>query len=96
MKLVLITYRFEYNEPLERILSEHGLQDFIRNPRVEGSDVDGKHYGSKIYPGHMAMVWAQVADDDVDALLEDIESFKKAKQGREHVTALVLGVERQV
>lgn len=96
MKLVMITYRFEYNEPMERILSRHGLVDYVRLPRAQGSDKDGKHDGSKIHPGHMAQVWAQVQDNDADSLLEDIKEFKNAKQGQEHVTALVLGVEKTI
>ncbi|MFW5733784.1 MAG: PG0541 family transporter-associated protein [Oceanidesulfovibrio sp.] len=96
MKLVMVSYRFEYNEPMERILGSHGLRDYIRISQAQGSDQDGKHDGSKIYPGHMAQVWAQVQDDDVDDLLRDIEEFKNDKQSHEHVTALVLGVEKSI
>ncbi|TVM14684.1 hypothetical protein DPQ33_16885 [Oceanidesulfovibrio indonesiensis] len=96
MKLVMITYRFEYNESMERILSRHGLVNYIRIPQAQGADRDGKHDGSKIFPGHMAQVWIQAQEEDVDALLGDIEEFKNARQAHKHVTAMVLGVEKHL
>jgi hypothetical protein len=96
MKLVMIAYRFEYNEQVERILSENGIENFIRHPSTDGGEREGKHYGSKVHPGHMAQVWAQVADDNLDALMDALNEFRQSQQAREHLTALVLGVEREL
>lgn len=96
MKLVMISCRFEYNGPVERILAKHEVQDFIRAPSVEGSDSDGKHMASKIHPGHMAQVWAQLEDEAVDALLEDLQAFKESKKAHGHLTALVLSVDKSL
>lgn len=96
MKLVMIAYRFEYNEPVERILYDNGIEDYVRHPMTEGAEQQGRHFGSKVYPGHMAQVWAQVADDDLDALMDALNEFRRSQQAREHLTALVLGVEREL
>jgi hypothetical protein len=94
MKLVMIAYRFEYNDAVQRILDDNGVRDFIRHPRAHGGEADGKHDGSKVHPGHMAQVWARVEDDDLDALMDALNEFRQSQQAREHLTALVLGVER--
>lgn len=96
MKLVMIAYRFEYNEPVERILNANGIVDFIRHPRTDGSETGGKHFGSKVHPGHMAQVWARVEDENLDGLLDALKKFKTEKKAREHLTAMVLGVEREI
>ncbi len=96
MKLVMITCRFEYNVSVERILREHGVQDYIRVPMAEGGDKDGRHDGSKVHPGQMAVVWVQLADDALGSLLEDLRAFKEAKAAHEHLTALALTVSERI
>jgi hypothetical protein len=96
MKLVMIAYRFEYNERVEQILSANQIQDFILHPSAQGSEQDGKHYGNKVHPGLMAQVWVRVRDDALDGLLDDLRAFKEQKSAHGHLTALVLGVEQDV
>ena len=96
MKLVVITYRFEYADRIERILDRHAVTDYVRHALIEGSDKDGKHYGSQVFPGNMSQVQAQVEDDDVDGLLDDLKTFKEKKPSHAHLTAAVLEVGRSI
>lgn len=94
MKLVMITYRFEFAERIEAILDAHEIGNFVRLPMVEGADADGKHYGTQVFPGNESLVQAQVSDDALDGLLEDLRAFRDEKPAHAHVTAAVLDVAR--
>jgi len=61
-----------------------------------GRDRDGKHFGSKIYPGSSSVVQAQVPDDKVDGLLDDLARFREAEVSHRHLTALVLPLEKRL
>ncbi len=96
MKFVHITFRFEYTESIEKILDDHGLADYVRHPIVHGKGIDGKHFGSKVFPGNYTIVQAVVGDEAVDALLDDLEAFGKSKAAHHHLRAFVLPVERMI
>lgn len=96
MKLVQISFRFEYTEMIERILDRHDLTDFVRHAMIQGRDCDGKHYGSQVFPGNMVVVQAQVPPDNIDALLDDLQRFREEKPAHRHLQALVLPIERRL
>jgi hypothetical protein len=96
VKLVQIHYHFEFSEDIEAILETHEVAHFVRYPMIEGRDREGRHYGSKVYPGSSSVVQALVEDERVDGLLEDLEDYRKAEASHEHVTAVVMPVERTV
>ncbi|MCF8062430.1 MAG: hypothetical protein K9M82_07935 [Deltaproteobacteria bacterium] len=93
MKLLHLTFRHEFSEAIERILDRHGISDFIRKPMIHGRDRDGKHYGSKVYPGNTTLVQALVEDERVGDLLEDLKSFRNEKPSHAHLRAAVIPVE---
>lgn len=96
MKLVQITYHFEFSDELEAILDEMDIVNFARHPMIESKDRDGKHYGSKVYPGSGSVIQALVPDDSVNPLLEALQDFKEAEESHRHLTAVVLAVEKQL
>lgn len=96
MKLLHITFHFEYWESIEVILDRNGISDFVRIPMVEGKDLNGKHYGDQIFPGNSSIVQAQVTEEVLGNLLADLQAFKEEKDSHRHLQALVLPVERRL
>jgi len=96
VKLLHLTFHFEFLDAVERILDRHGVENFVRHPMVDGRDRDGKHYGTQVFPGNSALVQAQVEDERLDALLEDLKRFRDLKVAHHHIEALVLPVERRL
>ena len=96
MKLVLITFHFEYTDVIEAILDRHGVADYVRFPMIEGKDMQGKHFGSQVFPGNSSVVHAQVPEATVGPLFDELASFRAAKPAHEHVQALVLPIERRL
>ncbi len=96
MKFVHITFRFEYTDRIDTILEDHGVVNYVRYPMVQGKGIDGKHYGSKVFPGNFTVVQAVVPDDKLDGLLADLEAFGKLKAAHHHVRAFVLPVESMI
>ncbi len=96
MKLVAVTFHFEYTEAIEAILDRHGIADYVRFPMMEGKDAEGKHFGSQVFPGNSSVVHAQVPEDALDALLDELARFRDAKPAHRHLEALVLPIERRL
>ncbi len=94
MKLLRVTVRFEYVDPVESILVDAGAEDFVRWPRLQGCDQEGRHYGSQVFPGHLSLIEALVCEDLLDTILERLEEFRSQRQSHEHLRAAVLPVER--
>lgn len=93
MRLVHVTFRFEFTDAVQRILDRHDVTDFVRYAMVEGSDRDGKHFGNQVYPGNMVAIQALVPPGRVDALLDDLRRFRDEKPAHAHLRALVLAAE---
>jgi len=96
MKLLQLSFHFEYAEIIEPILDRHGIGDYTRYPMIDGKDRDGKHFGTQVFPGNVTVIQAQVPDEKVDALFEDLEAFREEKDAHRHLQALVLQVERRL
>lgn len=94
MKLLLVTFQFQYADEIEALLTSHGAADRVRHPRISGRDRDGRHEGSQAFPGHMAAIQAFVAEDQVEALLTALRNFRDAKPAHAHLRAAVLPLER--
>ncbi|MGM0423445.1 MAG: PG0541 family transporter-associated protein [Thermodesulfobacteriota bacterium] len=92
MQLLQISFRFEYTEAVEEILDRHEIQDFVRYPLIEGKGLDGKHYGTQVFPGNFTVVQAQVPEAKLQPILKDLQEFKQAKSSHQHLQALVLPV----
>ncbi|MFP4391877.1 MAG: PG0541 family transporter-associated protein [Desulfohalobiaceae bacterium] len=92
MKLVQISFRFEYSDAVEHILDRQGIQDFVRYPLIEGKGLDGKHYGTQVFPGNFTVVQAQVPEERLQSVLEDLQEFRQAKDSHKHLQALVLPI----
>lgn len=96
MKLLHLTFHYEYAEAIEAILDRHQISEFVRQRALEGGDCEGKHYGSQVFPGNVALVQAQVPPERLDALLDDLARFRSEKKAHAHLQALVLAVERRL
>lgn len=96
MKLVHITFHFEFAEAVEEILDEAGVPNYVRYPMVEGKDAEGKHYGTKVYPGSTTVVQAFADEETADALLEALGEFREAEPAHRHLAAVVVPVEKSL
>ncbi len=96
MKLVHISFRFEYTDQVEEILDEEGVEDFVRYPMMEGLDQDGKHYGSQVFPGSVTVMQALVPDERLQGVLDRLQSFRERKKAHNHLRAAVLPVEQVI
>ena len=92
MKLVRVTYRFEFSAPIGEILAEQDVRDYTRRRDVQGRDADGLHQGSQAFPGHMEEVWAQVPDRQAESLLDALQQFRQLSASHEHLRAAVMEV----
>jgi hypothetical protein len=96
MKLLHLTFHFEYGERIEAILDRHEIRDYVRLPMMEGKDLEGKHYGSQVFPGSTSVVQAQVPEDKVEGVFEDLRAFKEERRSHRHLEALLLPVEARL
>ena len=96
MKLLCIVFHFEYAEDIEAILDKHNIQDFVRYPMLESKDIDGKHFGTQVYPGNSSVVQALVDTESVQLLLNDLQTFKQAKSSQSHLQAFVVPIEQRL
>lgn len=96
MKLVQISVHFEYTDLIDRILDRHGVRDFVRYPMMEGRDRDGKHFGSQVFPGNFTVIQAQVEEEELDRLFEELRGFRDQKTSHKHLQAIVLPIERKL
>lgn len=96
MKFVQITVHFEYSDTIERLLDRCLAVDYIRHPRVEGKDMEGKHFGSQVFPGSFTVYQVQLDHEQINRLFDDLESFRESKPAHRHIQALVLPVERSL
>jgi len=93
LKLIQIHYHFEFSDIIEELLNAREVADFVRYSMVEGKDRNGKHFGTKVFPGISSVVQALVADEEVDGLLQALKDFKQSEDSHRHLTAVVLPVE---
>ena len=93
MKLVFISFHFEYTEEIEAILDRNDIRDFVRYPMLESKDIDGKHFGSQIFPGNSSVVQALVDEERLPALRKELKAFWEAKDSHRHLQAFVLPIE---
>ena len=96
MKLLHLTFRFEFAEAIGRILDRHDIEDFVRYPMIEGRDCDGKHFGTQVFPGNMTAIHAHVPDERLSGLMEELRKFRKARIAHEHLRAVVLDVAEHI
>lgn len=94
MKLLQLSFHFEFTDNVEEILHRHGLRDFIRYPRVDGRDEDGMHDGSRVHPGNLTVIQAPVSEEDVDAVLDDLKRFRDERKAHQHLQAFVAPIEK--
>ena len=93
MKLLHLSFHFEYADIIERILDQHEVSEYARYSMVEGKDRDGKHFGTQVFPGNVTVFQAQVPDQAVESLFGDLRIFREEKEGHRHLAAIVLAVE---
>jgi hypothetical protein len=96
MKLLHLTVHVQYTERVEAVLADCGLSRWARYQRVGGRDSEGRHEGSQAFPGRLTVIQAQLEDDQVEAALDALETFRTSKRAHRHLEALVLPVERRI
>lgn len=96
MKLVQISVHFEYTDYIERFLDRCAAVDYVRYPMQEGKDMDGKHFGSQVFPGSFTVYQVQLEEEQIDELFDDLEAFRQSKPAHRHLQAVVLPVERSL
>lgn len=96
MKLLHLSFHFEYAEQIESILDRCEVRDYARYSMIEGSDRDGKHFGTQVFPGNVTVIQAQVPEDKIDGLFKELQAFREKKDAHRHLQALVLPVERRL
>lgn len=94
MKLLHLTFQFQYTDMIEALLAKHRVMDYVFYPRIAGRDSDGKHTNSQAFPGHMTAVHAFVAEETVAPLLGDLNKFRQEKAAHRHLRAAILPVEQ--
>jgi hypothetical protein len=94
MKLVQLTFQFQYIEIIEELFRRHRIENMAIHPMIEGWDLAGKHDGSQAFPGRLTMLQAEVPEERLEILLENLARFRQQKKAHYHLRALVLPVER--
>jgi hypothetical protein len=96
MKLLQLSFHFEYTDLIEALLDRHEIGEYVRHSMIEGKDRDGKHFGTQVFPGSVTVVMAQVPEEKIDRLLKDLRAFRDQKDAHRHLQALVLPIERRL
>ena len=96
MKLLHVTVHSEYADAVVEMLEAHGIERYVHYPRMRGRDSDGRHDGSKTFPGDISVLQAEVDEEQVDALFDALSEFRGAKRAHQHLQALVLSVHRSL
>ncbi len=96
MKLLHVTFPFEFTEQVERLLDNRNVQDYVRMSMAAGRDAAGKHQGTQVYPGNLTVIQAHIPDEAVDDLLDALQTFRDARKTHQTLTAAVLPVERSL
>jgi hypothetical protein len=90
IKVVLCSVQSQYVDDVDDIFVEHGVHDFVRNPRAEGRDRDGRHRGGKVFPGTIASFVAYVPGHRLEAVMEALRRFRDAREAHAHLRAAVM------
>jgi len=96
MKMMHITFHFEYSEQIEEILDTNRIENYVRYPLVQGRDREGKHLGNQAFPGNITVIQAQMSEEKIGPVWEALRDFKEAKNAHQHLEALVLPVENRL
>jgi len=96
MKLLFIIFHFEYSDAIEELLDKHNVRDYVRHPMLESKDLDGKHFGTQVYPGNSSMVQAMVDEDELQPIMDELQAFQQAKASQHHVQAFVVPIEQRL
>jgi hypothetical protein len=95
MKLLYLTLEYQYAPRVVEVLENRGVANYLYVPRVHGRDAAGRHEGSQVFPGYMAMFWVHLEDQDPAELLSEIRG-EEGETKRKNLSALVLDVEKRL
>ncbi len=95
MKLLHLTFHFEFADRIEAILEHNGVESFVRYPMMQGKDVGGeKHYNTQVHPGALTIIHAQIEDGKVAPLFKELKEFRDAREAHNHLEAVALAIEQ--
>ncbi|MFO8048151.1 MAG: hypothetical protein R6U29_03880 [Desulfosudaceae bacterium] len=96
MKLMHITVHFEFSEDIEEILNSNEIQNYVRYNMMQGQDRDGRHFGNQVFPGSITVIQAQVPENKIEPVFQDLTNFRESKPAHQHLEALILPVENRL
>lgn len=96
MKLVQIHFHFEFEEQIEGILDDSQIEHYARYSMVEGRNCQGKHHGTKVFPGSMTVMQIMVTGEQVEDLLKRLKAFRDQEKTHQHLEVYVLPIERHL
>jgi len=94
MKFVKIIYHSQFNEAMLDILKKLDIHQFVDCQGISAEDIDGKHFGDKIWPGMDCILSAPVSDEKAEELFNEVVNFKQKDPRRKHIRILILPVEK--
>lgn len=89
-----ISFHFEYERAIEEILDKYEVNDYVRYSMIDSKDIEGKHFGTQVFPGNASVVQALVEEEKIDGLCADLKEFKNKKMSRHHIRVIVFPVEK--
>jgi hypothetical protein len=94
VKLLYLSFPFQHTEAVESILRRHPLGNYVVYARVAGRNEEGRHDGSQAFPGSLAVIQAQLMEEDLEGLLKDLRAFREEKKKNRFLQALTIPVEQ--
>jgi hypothetical protein len=94
LKLLYIAIEYHYTERVLDLIEQRGLKHYQHLPRVQGRDPGGRHEGSQVFPGHLALLLVPVQDEDLEAVLDDFRALRESDDQYRNMIGLVLAAEQ--
>ncbi|PIV24302.1 MAG: hypothetical protein COZ69_00060 [Deltaproteobacteria bacterium CG_4_8_14_3_um_filter_45_9] len=94
MKFVKIIYHIQFNEAILDLMKKLEIHEYVDCQRISAEDIDGKHFGDKIWPGMDCILSAPVSDEKAEELFKAIIEFKNEDPRRKHIRILILPIEK--
>ena len=83
MKMILLVFHAEYEDAMRDLFERLALPGFTEVPRVFGTGEGGKRFGTHTSPGHDAMVFSVLPDQEAGRVVHAVKEFK-ASLGARH------------
>ncbi len=96
MKMVLAVYNMAADEEVMEALSEAGVDEYTKWPRVLGVGRTGPRLDEHVWPGANCVLFAVLPDDRAARALEALRKLSETVGRKEGLRAFLLNVEAAV